>query len=197
MGTETSMTAVSLVGRRTGMVAALLASALGLPAAAQGATFGNLTYTQTELEKPVSFFGGDGADKFPSGPNGSNTALMLHGYMVVMGSFDSGKPPGAFHTFDVTDPRKPKLLHTLEGTPETSTLREQHAMPIAMIDGKDFLVAPTTTGIQFFDFTDPLDPKPSGALALTGVNAGDYDNAAWMISWAWPYVYVGGTGNGV
>lgn len=191
------MTAASLVCRRTCAIAALLAPAVSLPAIAQAATLGNLTYTQAELEKPVSFFGGDGAGKFPKGPNGSNTVVMLHGYMVVMGSFDSGKPPGAFHTFDVTDPRNPKLLHTLEGTPETLKLREQHAMPIAMIDGKDFMVAPTTSGIQFFDFTDPLAPKPSGALALTGINAGDYDNAAWMISWAWPYVYVGGTGNGV
>lgn len=191
------MTAARMVCRRTSVMTALLASALGLPTIAQGATFGNLTYTQAELEKPVSFFGGDGAAKFPSGPNGSNTALMLHGYMIVMGSFDSGKPPGSFHTFDVSDPRKPKLVHTLDGTPETANLREIHAMPIAMLDGKDYLVVPSTSGLQFFDFTDPLNPKPSGKLALTGVSGGDYDNAAWMLSWAWPYVYVGGTGNGV
>ncbi len=157
----------------------------------------NLTYTQAELEKPISFFGGDGAGKFPSGPSGSNTALILHGYMIVMGSFDSGKPPGSFHTFDISDPRKPKLVHTLDGTPETSKIRELHAMPIAMIDGKDFLVVPTTVGLQFFDFTDPLNPKPSGAVTLSGVNGGDYDNAAWVVSWEWPYVFVGGTGNGV
>ena len=103
------MTAASMVCRRTSVVTALLASVLGLPAIAQGATFGNLTYTQAELEKPVSFFGGDGAAKFPSGPNGSNTAVMLHGYMIVMGSFDSGKPPGAFHTFmsPVSGTRRP------------------------------------------------------------------------------------------
>jgi hypothetical protein len=121
----------------------------------------------------------------------------LRGLMIVMGSFDSGKPPGAFHVFDVSDPRKPKLLHTLAGTPETAQLRELHAMPVAMIDGKDFLVFPTTAGLQFFDFTDPMNPTPSGSLALAGVMGGDYDNAAWMLSWAWPYVYVGGTGNGV
>lgn len=191
------MTPVSTVWRRTTVATALLVSSLCHPTIANAATFGNLTYTQAELEKPISFFGGDGAAKFPSGPNGSNTALMLHGYMIVLGSFDSGKPPGAFHVFDISDPRKPKLLHTLGGTPETATIREVHAMPIAMIDGKDFLVVPTTTGLQFFDFTDPLSPKPSGSLNLQGVNAGDYDNAAWMLSWAWPYVYVGGTGNGV
>jgi hypothetical protein len=122
---------------------------------------------------------------------------MLHGYMIVMGSYDSGKPPGSFHVYDITDPRKPVHKHTFDGTPETANIRELHAMPIAKIDGKDFLVVPTTTGLQFFDFTDPLAPKASGSLKLTGVNAGDYDNAAWMLSWAWPYVYVGGTGNGV
>ena len=191
------MTAARMFCRGSAVIAALLASAVSLPQIAQAASLGNLAYTQAELEKPVSFFGGDGANKFPSGPNGSNTVLMLHGYMIVMGSYDSGKPPGSFHVYDITDPRKPVHKHTFDGTPETANIRELHAMPIAKIDGKDFLVVPTTTGLQFFDFTDPMDPKASGSLKLTGVNAGDYDNAAWMLSWAWPYVYVGGTGNGV
>ena len=69
-------------------------------------------------------------------------------------------------------------------------------MPVA-IDGKDILVTPSTTGLQFFDFTDPMNPTPAGSIALTGVNGGDYDNAAWMLSWAWPYVFAGGTGNGI
>ena len=38
-----------------------------------------------------------------------------------------------------------------------------------MIDGKDYLVAPSTSGLQFFDFTDPLNPKASGSIeAYTG-----------------------------
>ncbi|MEO5769716.1 MAG: Ig-like domain-containing protein, partial [Polyangia bacterium] len=116
---------------------------------------------------------------------------------VIMGSNDSGKPPGAFHMFDVKDPRAPKLLASLVGTPEVANLRELHAMPVAMIDGKDILVFPTLTGIVFFDFTNVLMPKMIGSLALSGVSGGDYDNAAWMLSWAYPYVYVGGTGNGI
>src|SRR3954468_9518188 len=184
-------------GRRAAVRFGVGAAVLCLAPIAGAATLGNLTYTQAELEKPVSLFGGDGAAKFPSGPNGSNTVLMLHGYMIVMGSFDSGKPPGSFHTFDISDPRKPKLMHTLDGTPETANLRELHAMPVAIIDGKYFLVVPSTSGLQFFDFTDPLNPQPSGQVALTGVNGGDYDNAAWMLSWQWPYVFAGGTGNGV
>ena len=114
-----------------------------------------------------------------------------------MGSNDSGAPPGALHVFDVKDPRNPKLLKTVFGTPETAKLRELHAMPVALLNGKDYLVFPSTGGLQFFDFTDPMNPTPSGSIALAGVNGGDYDNAAWMLSWSWPYVFAGGTGNGI
>jgi hypothetical protein len=167
------------------------------PAVVQAAGMGNLTYTAAELEKPIANFGGTGAGAFPSGPPGSNTALILRNVLIIMSSFDSGVPPGAFHIFDITNPRAPRRLKTLSGTPETARLRELHAMPVALLDGKDILVFPTTAGIQFFDFTDPINPIPVGSLALTGANGGDYDNAAWMVSWTWPYVFVAGTGNGV
>jgi Bacterial Ig-like domain len=176
------------------VLAALLAGAT--PGVVFAAGLGNLTYTAAELEKPVSLFGGTGTGKFPVGPTGSNTVLMLRNVLIVMGSFDSGVPPGALHVFDVTNPRAPKLLKSLAGTPETAKLRELHAMPLAVIDGKDILALPTTSGVQFFDFTDPMNPTPAGTLTLAGANGGDYDNADWMLSWAWPYLYVGGTGNG-
>jgi hypothetical protein len=172
-------------------------SALALPSGASATGLGNLTYTAAELEKPIANFGGTGAYKFPSGPSGSNTALMLRDVFIVMGSNDSGKPPGSFHFYDIKDPRNPKLLNTLGGTPETNDLRELHAMPVATIGGKDITVFPTTSGIRFFDFTDPMNPAPVGSLTLAGANGGDYDNANWMLSWAWPYVYVGSTGNGI
>jgi hypothetical protein len=172
-------------------------AAILCPGAASATGLGNLTYTTAELEKPIANFGGTRAYRFPSGPAGSNTALMLRDVFIVMGSNDSGKPPGTFHFYDLKDPRKPRLLSSLGGTRETSDLRELHAMPVAMIGGRDITVFPTTSGIRFFDFTDPMRPAPVGSLTLPGVNGGDYDNAAWMLSWAWPYVYVGGTGNGL
>jgi hypothetical protein len=175
----------------------MLAAAVVVPSMAFATGLGNLTYTTAELEKPIANFGGTGAFKWPSGPTGSNTALMLRDVFVVMGSNDSGKPPGAFHFYDIKDPKNPKLLNSLVGTPETADLRELHAMPVAMINGKDYTVFPTTTGVRFFDFTDPMKPTAVSSLTLQGVNGGDYDNAAWMLSWAWPYVYAGGTGNGV
>ncbi len=170
---------------------------LSLPTLAQASGLGNLTYTDQEVFKPVSNFGGEGASKWPTGPTGANTAVMIHQKLVVMGSNDSGKPPGSLHVYDVTNPRKPVLQKTLDGTPETSKLRELHAMPVAMPDGRTLLVLPTVSGIQFFDFTDPLDPKPAGTFALSGANGGDYDNTLWMLSWEWPYVFAGGTGNGI
>jgi hypothetical protein len=178
------------------LLSALLSAGL-VPAVAHATGLGNLTYTQTELEKPVANFGGEAASKWATGPTGSNTVLMLRDVFIVMGSNDSGAPPGSFHMYDLKDPRNPKLLKTYDGTPETSHLRELHAMPVAIIDGKDFLVVPNTTGLQFFDFTDAMNPKPSGSITLSGVNAGDYDNAVWMVSWQWPYVFAGSTGNGV
>lgn len=173
-----------------GVSLGVLAFSFSVSASAQ---LGNFAFQQAELAKPLASFN---ETTFTGPPGGSNTVLMLRKYMVVMGSHDSGVPDGPLHIFDVQDPRKPKLLKRYT-SPETAKLRELHAMPVAMLDGHDYLVMPTTTGVQFFDFTDPLNPAAAGNLVLEGVNGGDYDNAAWMLSWAWPYVYVGGTGNGI
>jgi MYXO-CTERM domain-containing protein len=176
---------------RLGIGSALLAALSWSGAAA--AALGNLSYEQSEIGVPLASFS---EATFTGPPGGSNTVLMLRDYMLVMGSHDSGVKDGPLHVFDVSDPRKPKLLKRYTSA-ETGQLRELHAMPVAMLDGKDILVFPSVTGLTFFDFTDPMNPAAIGAVALTGVSGGDYDNAAWMLSWAWPYVYVGGTGNGI
>jgi hypothetical protein len=176
-----------------------LLGALAVPTLAQASGLGNLTYTDQELFKSIANFGGEGATKWPSGPTGCNTVIMIHQKLVVMGSFDSGKGTGSFHMYDMSDPRHPVLQKTYDGTPETAKIRELHAMPVALIDGKTVLVVPTTGGVQFFDFTDPLNPSPLGSLDLSkqGVNGGDYDNTLWMLSYEWPYLFAGGTGNGI
>lgn len=167
------------------------------PAFVYATGLGNLTYTAAELEKPIANFGATGSGKFPAGPPGSNTVLMLRDVLLVPGSNDSGKPPLSFNVFDVKDPRNPKLLKSMTTGPELASGRELHAIPVAMVNGKDYLAFPTQTGVMFWDFTDPMNPTAVGTLALGGVNGGDYDNAAWMLSWVYPYLYAGGTGNGV
>ncbi len=166
------------------------------------AQLGNLTYTQEELFKPVSYFNAKTlyptlVDPMPvTYPPGSNTVIVLRGKLIVMASNDSGKPPGFFHVFDVSDPRKPVLLKSYSSA-LTAKNRELHAMPMAMIDGKFILATPQTTGVAFYDFTDPLNPKDVGSVALNGISGGDYTNVAWELSWSWPYLFVGSSGNGI
>jgi hypothetical protein len=178
----------------TGVFAMALPLAVISASTRVGATpIGNVTFTAAELFKSVSVFD---KSNMPGGPPGSNTVIVLHGKLIVMGSNDSGKPPGTFHVFDISDPRKPVLLNSYSG-PETSQNRELHAMPFSLIDGKIVLVCPTTKGIQFYDFTDLMKPSGLGSLALPGVSGGDYTNVAWELSWSWPYVFVGSSGSGV
>src|SRR5262245_52871319 len=87
-------------------MASAFLGALSVPTLAK-AQLGNLTYTQQEVNTSVSLFN---AANMPGGPEGSNTVLLVKGYLIVMGSLDSGKPPGLFHIFDVKDPRNPKRV---------------------------------------------------------------------------------------
>lgn len=161
--------------------------------AADGPGIANATYQTTDLWKEISVFG---APNFGGGPTGSNVALLHRGYLVTLATNDSGVAPGIFHVFDVANPRLPVQVKSFNGT-GTTILREQHAMPIAMVGGRDYLAAPTTVGIEIWDVTDPTTISLVSALTLAGAQGGDYDNAVWMLTWTWPYLFAGGTQNGV
>jgi hypothetical protein len=157
------------------------------------AQLGNLSYTPQEVGHPIDLFKGT---NMPDGPGGIDSVFMSHGYLVVLGTKDSGRPPGTFHIFDVKDPRNPTLLKTYGGA-DTADLREYHMWTGSKVNGQDIYACPTTTGLSFFDFTDALNPKRVGTLTLTGVNGGDYTNVAWISSYSWPYVFTGSSGSGI
>jgi hypothetical protein len=169
---------------------AALAGVICVPALAH-AQLGNVPYTQAELGKALSMF-----KVSADGPPGVDAVMMLHGRLLVLGTNDSGAPPGVWHVYDVGDPRNPKLLKTFS-SPTTKNQREMHMATWSKVNGKDVLVAPTITGIAFFDFTDVMNPADVSALTLTGVNGGDYTNVAWHSSYSWPYVFTGSSGSGV
>jgi MYXO-CTERM domain-containing protein len=160
--------------------------------AVDGPGIGNLTYPQADLFKEVSLFG---ASNFAAGPTGSDVAILHRGYLLVLGTNDSGVSPGFFHVFNVLNPRMPVQVKSFGAN--TNLLREQHAMPIAMVGGRDYLAAPTTVGIEIWDVTDPTAMARVSGLTLNGAQGGDYDNAVWMLTWTWPYLFAGGTQNGV
>ncbi len=178
---------------RTVAVTAFLSIAM-VSGAAGAAGLGNLTYAAGELHKSVSLF--NDRTNMLGGPGGADSVLMLHGLLIVLGTYDSGKGGSAFHVFDVSNPRSPVKVKTYTSA-LTAELAEWHMAVMGKVNGKDILLCRTTTGIAFFDFTDPLNPKDVSKLALPGVNGGDYTNTAWMNSWSWPYVFTANSGAGV
>src|SRR6266542_610997 len=177
--------------RSVGLVAWAFLGAFCVPAMAR-AQLGNVPYSQAELGKTLSMF-----KVSADGPPGVDAVMMAHGYLIVLGTNDSGKPPGVWHVYDISDPHAPKLVTSHGGTPVTEIQREMHMSTMSKVDGKDIYVAPTTKGIAFFDLTDVMHITDVTAFALPGVSGGDYTNVAWHSSYSWPYVFTGSSGAGV
>src|SRR5438552_12815142 len=146
-----------------------LAFAALVPASVH-AQVGNMTYTTQELGRALSMF-----KVSADGPPGVDAVMMMHGKLLVLGTNDSGKPPGVWHVYDIKDPRNPVLLKTFTSA-TTMIQREMHMATWSKVGGKDVMVAPTTQGIAFFDFTDVMNPADVAKLTLTGVSGGDYTN---------------------
>jgi hypothetical protein len=184
--------------RKIALASALMTGLCAASSLAAGPGFGNLSYTDAEVFKHVSLFdnsNGTPTDS-PSKAYGHNVALYLDGYLVFTFAPDSGNPTGGWLAYDVSNPRSPKLAHAHRGQ-DTAQLREPHSLPLALIGDKTYVGVQTSVGIQIWDMTDPLSPSIAGRLSLPGVNAGDYTDVSWQLSWQFPYLYVAGGNRGV
>jgi hypothetical protein len=178
--------------RRLTFSLAALTLALAAPAtAAPGPGLGNVDCGDAEYFKPFRFI------ENASGPKGSNVAVMIRGYFMIIFTPDSGAPPGEMAVYDLSDPKNPQEVKHIEGTSDTNSFREAHSLPVAIIDGKQYIAIQTIQGIQFWDFTDPPNPTRVGAISLPGVTGGDYENVSWQTSWQGRYLYVSGGNLGV
>ncbi len=182
---------------RSKLVTATLCSTLALlhSAAAQaqvGPGIGNIDCGDAEYFKPFTFVD----HGYPGDPHGQNVTVMIRGYFMTVYAPDSGHPPGRIGIYDVSDPRNPKEVHYYSG-PNPDRFREQHSLPIGLIDGKQYIAIQTIDGVQFWDFTDPLNASVTGRIDLPGVNGGDYENVAWQASWQGRYLYVSGGNQGI
>src|SRR5690606_21280851 len=109
---------------------------------------------------------------------------------------DSGEPPGRIGIYDVSDPRN-SSEEKYYSIADTNDFREQHSLPIGIYGDRHFIAIQTRSGIQFWDFTDPLNAFVASKISLPGVAGGDYENVAWQASWQGRYLYVSGGNQGI
>lgn len=161
------------------------------PAKAQpGPGLGNLDCGDEEYFQPFAFIEND------SDPRGTNVSVMIRGYFMTVFAPDSGHPPGEIALYDLSDPKSPVEVDHIENA-DTDQFREAHSLPVALIDDRQYIAFQTISGIQFWDFTDPLAAERIGSIDLPGVNGGDYENVAWQTFWQGRYLYVSGGNQGI
>ncbi|GAA4651214.1 hypothetical protein GCM10023116_34970 [Kistimonas scapharcae] len=166
-----------------------------------GPGLGNLSYNASELFKPVSWINRDNGipSTYPFRKAfGTNVGIMHNGYFLTLFAPDSGWGPGGFLLYDVSDPRNIKLVKRIyEPNGRTSEFREAHAIGATNLNGRRYITIQTTSGIEFWDFTDIDNIQQVSKLSLPGVNAGDYTSVAWQLWWQAPYVYVAVANQGI
>lgn len=151
---------------------------------------GNLDCGDDEYFKPFAFIENN------QGPKGTNVAVMVRGYFMTIFAPDSGHPPGEIGIYDVSNPKSPVSVKHIANA-DTDVFREAHSLPVALIDGKHYMAIQTISGVQFWDFTDPLAAARIGHIDLPGVAGGDYENVAWQTVWQGRYLYVAGANRGI
>ncbi|OUS25541.1 hypothetical protein A9Q99_21000 [Gammaproteobacteria bacterium 45_16_T64] len=166
-----------------------------------GPGIGNNTYVEGQLFEPLGWV--DHKNGVPGlypgrKPFGTNLAMMIDGYFFTLFAPDSGQGPGGFLFLDVSDPSKPTLAKRVyEPDGITGKLREPHSFGMARINGRRYMSFQNTIGIEIWDFTDLNHLVRVSELALPNVDAGDYSNVSWQLSWQAPYLYVAGSEQGL
>ncbi|GIV34418.1 MAG: hypothetical protein KatS3mg031_1953 [Chitinophagales bacterium] len=155
-----------------------------------GPGLGNLTYSASELFKPIAVLSAQNG-----APLGHGHAMMFKGYLALILAHDSGERGGGFAFMDVSDPRNPQAVLTKVDA-ETEKIREGHGYGFFRIGERDYVALQTIEGIQIWDWTDVQSPTLAANLVLPGVQESDYTTGAWWVAVQAPYLYVAGSSNG-
>lgn len=143
----------------------------------QGPGLGNLTYTSNELYKSIWNY-------TDQNYMGSTMATMHRGYLITTFHPDSGKPPGGILVWDVSNPRKPKLVKRVYNS-TTASFREMHALP----QHGDYILFQDGCGFQIWSFKDPANPQFVKRHCMTGYGHDDY-GSTWQMFWQAPYIFI-------
>jgi len=160
----------------------------------KGPGVGNLNYSSGELFNPIAYF-------YSATPNGKSlrghaNVIIHNGYMVFVYARNGGSPGSGLTFYDLSDPRNPKVAADYFDN-RTSDLRESHSFGSSYSYGGEYVVLLAAEGIQFWDWSDIFQPVLLNYLKLPLIEASDYALGAWWLFWQAPYVYVGGSGNGI
>ena len=167
----------------------LILLAVPVAALAQGPGLPNLTYTSAELFKPLSIIRSDAA----GASRGQGAVAMHDGYLLVIYAPDSGLAGGGFSFYDISNPRSPVRV----AKRDVSAIREPHGFGFSNSYPGHYAVVQSIRGIQFWDWTSVTNPVLLNDMTLPDIRESDYDQGAWWAFWQAPYVYVGGSGNGL
>lgn len=170
-------------------------------AKSQGPGLGNITYSESEVSKEISRLTEDTPNGPPARPArapkkhwGMNTGSMINGYFMVPFAYDSGNAGGGLLVYDLSNPKKPKLVNRIYDK-RTDDFREIHSMGYSNIGDKKILILQTHKGIGVWDMTNVKKPEKIGAINFT--SGGDYGNTPWQLFYQHPYVYVTGANTGL
>lgn len=126
-----------------------------------------------------------------------NLVTMYDGYLLMPWSPEFGIT-GGLTFFDISDPCAPEVV----GHGTTDLMRESHSIGFSHIGGRWAVVSHQERlvegGVLFWDISDVERPTVVGHLKVPGYLYPDaYARTVLSVFWQAPYVYVGGSDNGV
>ena len=170
-------------------------------AKSQGPGLGNLNYSAGDMSGEISRISENTPNGPPARPSnapklhwGMNTGAMINGYFMVPFAYDSGNAGGGLLTYDLSNPRKPKLVKRLYDK-RTDDFREIHSMGYSNIGKTKYLIMQSHKGIHIWNVTDVRKPVRTGKVDF--LPGGDYGNTPWQLFYQHPYVYVTGANTGL
>jgi hypothetical protein len=128
-----------------------------------------------------------------------NLLTMYDGYLLMPWAPEFGA--GGLTFWDISDPCSPEVI----GSGFSRTMRETHAIGFSHVGGRWAVVAQLGLalaegrgGVQFWDVSDPTAPEAVADLEVPGFVYPDaYARVTLSVFWQVPYVYAGGSDNGV
>lgn len=118
-----------------------------------------------------------------------NQPSVINGYLQLTGN-------SRFSIYDISDPSDPEQL-SVKVSDVCCGEAEGHQVSFAKYDNRFYTVTINGHGVDIWDITDVRDPQHIKAIAIDGINFGDFTEAVWGVYWQGSTLYVGGTNTGV